>query len=135
MILFRQPHERAQLMRWLHSGPSGATTLAVKPETGDMVITGGCLNLSKAGLESVGGISATAVRARNLRGIAVKVTKGSTKLEVKYPVVEDDAVYSLTVQPSWLTMDSVTKKTREGFIVEFSAPAPEGGMIDWQLLR
>ncbi|MHB9026610.1 MAG: hypothetical protein ACYC7E_20960 [Armatimonadota bacterium] len=134
-LLFRQPHDRAQPIRWLYDAGTRATTLSVNPKTGTVEFAGGNLNLNKASLEKVGGLSATAVRARNLRGISVKVAEGSTTLTVTYPQVEADAAYSLTVQPSWMTMDCVTKKTATGFTVQFSAPAPAGATVDWQLIR
>lgn len=134
-ILFRQPHSRAQLLRWLQGAPSGATTLGVNPTTGALEIAGGNLSLNKAGIEKAGGLSATGVRARNLRGIAVPVPQGKTTLTVTFPLAEADAAYSLNVQPNWLTMDSVTQKTATGFSVQFSAAAPKGAVIDWQLIR
>ncbi|MHB9131698.1 MAG: hypothetical protein ACYDBB_11495 [Armatimonadota bacterium] len=134
-ILFSQPNNRAQIMRWLTNAPNGATTLTVSPDTGNMEIAGGCLSLNKAGLEKVGGISATATRAKNLRGINAIVTKGVNSLTVTFPQPEPDANYSLNVQPNWMTMDSVIRKGPKGFTVQFSVPAPEKAAIDWQLIR
>jgi hypothetical protein len=98
-------------------------------------IAGGNLSLNKGGLERVGGVSATATRARNLRGIAVPVPRGKTTLTITFPQAEADANYALTVQPTWMTMDCLTRKTATGFTVQFSVPAPAGAAIDWQLIR
>ncbi len=134
-ILFQQPHNRPQRLRWLHAGPNGATTLGVNPDTGALEVAGGHVSLNKAGLEKVGGLSATATRAANLRGIAVPVPRGQTTLTVTFPQPEADAAYSLTIQPTWMTMDCMTQKTATGFTVRFSTPAPAGAAIDWQLIR
>ncbi len=134
-ILFRQPNMRPQTMKWLHHDATASTTLAVSPATGDMKISGGDLSMAGAGLQEIAGVSATGTKAANLRGIDVKVAKDSKNAEIKFAKPEPDAQYSINVQPSWLTMDSVVKKAADGFTVEFSTPAPEGGKIDWQLIR
>jgi hypothetical protein len=133
-LLFRQPHGRPQPLRWLHADPDVATTLAVLPASGDMEITGGNLRVNGS-VQQVAGLSATRVPSHNLRGINVPVVKGSTLISVAFPKAEADAVYSLTVQPSWMTADCVTKKTAKGFQVQFATPAPASATIDWQLIR
>ncbi len=134
-ILFRQPNNRAQAMRWLHHEMTAATTLTVNPASGDLAIDGGNLRLSGAGVQQVSGVSATDIQAHNLRGIDVKVTRGSKGMVITYLQPEADAHYSMTVQPSWMTMACVTRKGKDGFTVQFSVPAPDGGTIDWQLIR
>ncbi len=134
-IRFAQPHNRPQPIRWVTNAPSGATTLTVRPDTGVMEIAGEGLSLEDTGLQQVGGVSATETAARNLRGIAVRIDAGAKRVTVKFARPEPDTTYSLTVQPSWVTMDGVTAKRKDGFTVEFSVAAPEGATIDWQLIR
>ena len=83
------------------------------------------------------GLSATATPARNLRGIDVAVPTGASSLAVEFPQdrLEVDARYSITVQPNWKTMDWVIRKSKEGFTVAFSEPAPRQARIDWQMIR
>ncbi|HEY3396952.1 MAG TPA: hypothetical protein VGM19_04760 [Armatimonadota bacterium] len=134
-MLFKQPHNRPQPIRWATTAPGGDTTLQVRPDTGIMEIHGAGVSLQSAGLQQVSGLSATATPALNLRGIAVPVAAGARRVTITFPQPEADAVYSLVVQPSWMTLDSVTRKTKTGFVVEFSAAPPAGGTVDWQLLR
>lgn len=73
--------------------------------------------------------------ARKLRGIDAAVTAGAGTVEVKFGHPEPDNLYSLCVQPNWLTATAVKEKRADGFRVEFAAPAPAGARIDWQLIR
>ncbi len=136
-ILFDQPGGNVQPIRWRRT-TGGTSALYVPPSgagAGDLVFEGGNLDLRNHGVKSMRGLSATDKPAKNLRGINVPVPPRAVTLNVKFAVPEADADYSLTVQPSWMTMDRVARKTADGFAVEFSQAAPASAMIDWQLIR
>ncbi len=130
-LQFEQPNERAQPILWSHAG--GQTALAVDPKSGDMAITGSALRI--ASVKGVGGLSATEISARNLRGVDVAVPEGARELTVRFDQPEADARYALNIQPNWLTQDAVVEKTATGFKVVFSGPASAGAALDWQLIR
>lgn len=130
-ILFEQPNQHAQPIKWRHA--NGETSLMVDPQTGDMRIKGSPLEV--AAVKQVHGISATAVAAQNLRGINIPVPKGATILEVKFPGPEPDEAYLVTVELGWLTAKAITRKTRDGFTVQFEKPAPQSARLDWLLIR
>jgi len=131
-ILFHQPTAE-QPIRW-HYGqeegrPPKRATLTVSRATGAMAFKGGGLCVEG------GGLSGSDTPARNLRGKNVKVEAGATEVAVAFPVAEADADYAVFVEQTWLTSRAVAKKAPEGFTVRFSAPAPEGGALDWMIVR
>ena len=130
-IRFDQPNGRAQPVKWRHL--EGETSLSVDPQTGDLAITGGALDVGAA--KGLHGLSATATAAANLRGINLPAPAGVHRLEVTFPTPEPDAAYAVAVQPNWLTADRLAAKTPAGFVVEFAEPAPAGAAIDWVLVR
>lgn len=130
-LLFEQPNQHEQPIKWLHE--KGETSLVVDPASGDMSVRGSALQIES--VKQLGGISATATGARNLRGINVAVPAGAREVAVKFATPEADAAYALHVQPNWLTQDAVKEKTATGFTVVFSTPANEGAAVDWQLVR
>jgi hypothetical protein len=50
-------------------------------------------------------------------------------------MIEPDSNYAVLVSPNWNTSVWITGKSTTGFIVNFSTPAPQGGMIDWFMIR
>lgn len=135
-ILFQQPNNRAQPMKWLHRGATGSTALAVSPVTGDMEISGGNLSMNGSGLQKMSGVSATETQAKNLRGINVAVQDGSKELKVLFERQEADGNYAVMVTCSWMTQYAVKDKTASGFTLVFGTAAPEkGGGFDWFLVR
>lgn len=133
-IVFRQPNDLPQPIRW-RNNVNGSSSLVVEPKTGDFVLQGGDVNVGGKTLKQVHGLSATATAAANLRGIDVPVKKGSTEVRVAFPTPEQDARYAVFVTPSWMTNLCVLRKTGQGFTVQFSAPAPKDGRLDWWLVR
>ncbi|MBN1864359.1 MAG: hypothetical protein JW808_05620 [Victivallales bacterium] len=134
-LLMDQRLNNPQPIVWKHDLSRRLTSLVANPLNGDLEIKGGNLNIEHAGLIKTCGISATEKKSSNLRGIGIAVPKDSTRVEVTFTTPEPDGDYSLNVQTNWFTMDRVTTKTANGFIVEFSAPAPGQSTIDWQLIR
>jgi len=133
-ILFGQPNGRAQAMQWV-TGPGTASRLIVPPATGDFTFSGGHLDLSGKSARRVTGLSATATTANNLRGINVEVKEGAQDLQVAFPDPEADAVYAVSVTPTWMTNLCVSAKKSDGFTVQFGTPAPPGAKVDWILVR
>jgi hypothetical protein len=138
------PVQEAALDLWQYDGnaktfqwrqPKGVARFHVDPKTSNFTFTGGQIDLQDRGAVRQGGLSATASPAHNLRGINLPVPKGAKELYVAFATPKTDAVYSLTVQPNWLTRDAVTEKKPTGFKVVFDTPADEGARIDWQLIR
>lgn len=41
--------------------------------------------------------------------------------------------YAVAITPSWNTTTSLERKTRKGFKILLSVPAPQGATIDWQV--
>ncbi len=135
-IRFDQPNGRPQPLIWQLARPNGRSTLTVDPQSGNFQLKGGAAaELTGVMVGPRGGISAGALPAHNLRGIAVPVPAATTRLDIAFPVPELDTAYSLVVQPTWFTMDRVVEKRLDGFTVEFSAPPSEAANLDWQLLR
>jgi hypothetical protein len=81
------------------------------------------------------GVSATGTPSRNLRGIDLSVPSRAVTLPVSFPVPEPDANYALHVDTNWFTDHKVTSKSANGFLVEFSQPAPSRATVDWMLIR
>jgi hypothetical protein len=130
-LMFTQPHGHAQPIKWMHE--SGESTLVVDPMSGDMKIRGS--DLDAAALKGTQGISGTEVRANNLRGIDVAVSKGAREITVQFEKPEADARYSISIAPGWLTAFAVTEKTAKGFKVAFAEAAAADARFDWQLIR
>ncbi len=130
-IRFEQPHGRPQPIEWRVEG-SEPRRLLVDPKTGDLGFNGG---VRAAALRLDGGLSAGDQPARNLRGISEPVAAGAAELEVRFPTPEADARYAVQVQPSWLTILAVDRKTAEGFVVRFAQPPASDGALDWLIVR
>ena len=133
-IIFRQPNGHPQPIRW-RNDVVGSSSLSVEPTTGDFVLTGGNVDLSGKGVEGLGGLSATEKPAANLRGINVPVPEGEGQLQLTFDRPEADALYAVSVTPSWMTNICVPDKTAEGFTVQFAEQAPQGARIDWVIVR
>lgn len=130
-LFFAQPNGHMQPIKWVTD--AGETSLVVDPASGDMRVRGSSLDVPK--VKGVGGLSATAVNANNLRGINSLVPNGKKTVTIRFVKPEPNDAYSINVQPNWLTRDAVTQKTVAGFTVVFSdAPGP-GARLDWQLIR
>lgn len=143
-VEIRGPVENAALDLWQYDGnvkavqwrnSSRIARLYADPATGNFVFSGGQLDLQDRGAVRQSGLSATDTPARNLRGIGTPTPAAAKRLEVQFPQPEPDGAYSVVVQPNWFTMDRVVKKRPDGFVVEFSEPAPEGATVDWQMVR
>jgi hypothetical protein len=135
-MMMEQRGDNFQPLSWLHHDSAETASFGVDPKSGRFAFQGGsAVDLGAAPIAKAGGLSATDVPARNLRGIGVKVPKGARSLDVKFERAEADGDYAMTVQPSWFTMDRTTAKAAQGFTVEFSEPAPENAVIDWVMVR
>lgn len=134
-LMFRQPKDRPQPIRWRTSTPAGSSSLQVDPVSGRLIYAGGDVDLSGGAVQGTTGLSATGTPAHNLRGINVAVEEGAYKLEVTFGRPEVDADYALSITPSWLTPLGVSEKTAQGFTVQFGTAAPKQARLDWVLVR
>ena len=132
-IDFRQPHGRTQPIRWFKT--RGVSTLSVPPESGDFEFSGGDIDVRGGSFKGAKGISGSEVPAVNLRGINVAVSTGTSRSEVSFPKRERDERYAVGVTPSWPTSVAVTRKSPQGFTVEFGSAAPRNGRYDWIMIR
>jgi len=133
-IVFRQPNGHAQAVRWRNDA-NGSSSLSVDPTTGTFVLTGGNVDVSHGSLQGVGGISASATPAANLRGIDVPVQAGATEMQVRFATPEADAAYAVAVTPTWLTTVCSPTRTEAGFTVQFGTPAPDDARVQWIMVR
>jgi hypothetical protein len=133
-ILFGQPHGRAQPVTWLYDDGKKEASLTVSPADGTMTFDGNGLAVP-GGLVQVGGLSATATPAANLRGIGLAVKAGSRERAVEFVKKEQDAAYAVFVQPSWLTRQAVIEQTPSGFTVQFETPPAKEEKMHWLLIR
>ncbi|MHB9023033.1 MAG: hypothetical protein ACYC7E_02500 [Armatimonadota bacterium] len=134
-LLFRQPNNRPQPIKWLYGDKSkNEATLTVSPTDGTMRYEGGGVALP-GGLVNVSGLSGTATKAQNLRGVNVPVPAGAQNLTVKFPRVEADDGYAVFLELSWLTNKAITQQTQEGFVVKFETPPPADAKLHWILVR
>jgi hypothetical protein len=133
-LLFRQPNGKPQPIKWRYDGGSKEASLMVSPKDGTMRFDGNGL-LLPGGVVNVGGLSATATMAKNLRGVNVPVTAGAKELVVKFPTPEADANYAVFLEQSWLTNRAVSAQTAEGFTVQFETPPAADGRLHWMLIR
>jgi pectate lyase-like protein len=95
-------------------------------------------------LATVGSISATAVKAANLRG-AITVRDLASSASVAFPQAEPDAAYFVSAIASGVggrpavgaTRVAVRDKTASGFVIALEAPPGAGSSvtIDWVLIR
>lgn len=131
-IRIAQPNKPAPIT-WMYDGGKKAANLSVD-QKGQLSFDGNGAYIA-GGLTTVGGISGTAVEARNLRGIGVPVAKGATTLAVKFPRPEQDANYAVFLETNWLSQRSITSRTPEGFSVTFASAPPEDAKLDWTLVR
>ncbi|MBI2191480.1 MAG: hypothetical protein HYU36_05800 [Planctomycetes bacterium] len=136
-ILFAQPNNRAQPIKWQYGAGENAqpkvASLTVAPDSGDFNFEGG--NLRANGFVVAAGLSAGKEPARNLRGKNVAVKAGETTIAVAFPVEEADAEYAVFIEQNWLSNRAVVKKESKGFTVQFERPAPEGARLDWMIVR
>lgn len=133
-IMFRQPNGHTQPIRW-RNDVVGSSSLSVEPKTGDFRLTGGNVDVGGKAVTSATGLSGTSTAALNLRGIDVPVPQGATEMQVKFPRPEADAVYAVSITPSWLTNLAVTAKAAEGFTVQFGTGAGAEAKVDWVIVR
>lgn len=68
-------------------------------------------------------------------GVAAPVTPSATTVTITLPRVEQNALYGVTVTPSWLTTVKVTAKTTTNFLVTFGTAAPVSAVIDYVTFR
>jgi hypothetical protein len=124
---------------WNYDKGSKEARLSVDAKTRDLIFDGGNIR-AKGGL--LGSISGTETPAKNRSGEA-RVPAESTTLDVKFTTAEADGNYAVFVQPNWVTQHAVTKRTAEGFTVEFKTPPPAeskpkvkfNASLQWTLVR
>jgi len=133
-LFFKQPNNRAQPIKWLYADSKKEAALTVSPDDGTLQYTGGALSVP-AGVTQVGGLSATNVKAQNLRGLKLPVKAGSKELAVRFPQPETDANYMVVLDLSWLTQHAVPTRTADGFTVQFATPPAQDGVLSWLLVR
>lgn len=84
----------------------------------------------------VRGLSSTATRAKNLRGITAPVAGAATFLDVTFAVAEADAQFGVYVSTRWNTTTWISNYSINGFRVNFGTAVPGGGsFIDWLIIR
>ena len=133
-MFFKQPNERAQPIRWAYEKGAKEAELTVSPKDGSMAIT--ATNVAvPGGLSKVGGLSGSEVKANNLRGLDLPIKAGAKEIAVKFATPETDAAYGLFVEASWMTMHVVSKRTAEGFTVEFSQAPAADAVVHWLVVR
>lgn len=154
-ILFQQPHSE-QPIKWHYAHPktdfddqkkTGITravsapattpqeaTLTVNRTTGEFQFEGRGLQAGGS-VSGVGGLSAGATPARNLRGKHIAVPVGKTSIDIRFPHAEADGDYAVFIEQSWLTNRAISNKTADGFTVTFADAAPKNATIDWMLVR
>ena len=136
-ILFAQPNNRSQPIKWRYGAEENTTpkvaSLTVAADSGDFNFEGGSLRTNGSVIAS--GLSADGEPARNLRGKNVMVKAGETTIAVAFRVEEADEDYAVFVEQNWITNRAVVKKEARGFAVRFEKPAPEGGRLDWMIVR
>jgi hypothetical protein len=70
-----------------------------------------------------------------IRGIKVPAVLGSSSYQISFTKAQPDDNYAVSVTPTWNTTIWVSNRTIAGFTVNFVTPAPEGGTIDWMIVR
>jgi hypothetical protein len=133
-IFFMQPNERAQPIRWGYDKGAKEAEMSVSPKDGTMSITATSVAVP-GGLSKVGGISGSDVKANNLRGLEQAVKAGQKEIVVKFANAEADAAYAPFVETNWMTMHVVSKRTAEGFTVEFSQAPAADTVMHWLIVR
>ena len=136
-ILFQQPN-REQPIKWYYGErergkPAPEATLTVSRENGDLSFKGGDARFS--GSLVAKGLSSDEKPARNLRGKNVAVKAGDTTVAVAFAVEEADGDYAVFVEQNWISNRAIVKKEAKGFTVQFEKPAPDGGTLDWMIVR
>ena len=136
-ILFKQPHDRAQPIKWLYGDGDGGrakvAALTVAPDSGDLDFVGGDARFSGSLL--AGGLSGGGLPARNLRGKNVAVKAGKTDVPIEFPVEETDGDYAVFVEQNWIGNRAIVNKGPRGFTVKFDKPTPPDASIDWMIVR
>ena len=135
-IAFRQPNGRAQPIRWSYGeAPARKTaSLTVSPADGTIRLEGNAV-AAPGGLAEVAGLSGSAVKANNLRGLNVPVKKGAKEVAVTFPTPEADANYAVFLESSFLSQRAITSRTPQGFTVQFETAPAADARIDWVLVR
>jgi hypothetical protein len=105
------------------------------------------VQMGRASLTEVKGLSASNVIAQNLRGINEHLDdnpratwadpKTRMKATIQFPLPERDDSYAIQVVPNWLTTVAATAKTNRDFTLQFGASAPQipPATVDWFLVR
>ena len=133
-VLFAQPNGRAQPVKWLYADGKKEASLTVSPADGTMRFDGNGLSVP-GGLAGVGGLSGSAVKAANLRGVGLPVKAGARELRIVFEKEEQDAAFAVFVQPGWLTRQAVTEQSEKGFTVSFDTPPAADAKLHWLLVR
>ncbi len=133
-MLFMQPHNRPQAIKWLYADGKKEASWTVSPTDGTMTFDGGGLS-APDGLANVRGVSGSDTKARNLRGINVPIPAGAKEFAVKFPKPEADAEYAVFLELTWLSDRAITRQTPDGFTVLFQTPPAAEGKLHWLLLR
>ncbi len=129
-ILFEQPHNRIQPIKWYYGATNAApktTSLSVSRETGEFNFSG---PISVTGLSADGKIP-----SRNLRGKDVAVKAGETRVTIAFPAEEADSSYAVFIEKNWLGDRAIAKKDTKGFTIQFEKPAPADATLDWMIVR
>jgi hypothetical protein len=134
-ILFTQPNNREQPIKWHYGDPEAppkVAALTVKHDTGELNFTG---DVRLGGSVVAKGLSADEKPARNLRGKNVPVKAGEMTVEVVFPVAEADEEYAVFVEQNWIGNRAIVKKEAKGFTIQFEKAAPENAKVDWMIVR
>jgi hypothetical protein len=130
-----QVQGRPQRITWI---PEHAPESALLVDgNGTFILAGNHVSLNRKGTILQSGLSATTTPAHNLSGVNVPVSKDAMELPVAFAPnpAEDDALYGIQVECSWVTPTAVTEKSTTGFKVLFGTKAPDGATLDWLLVR
>ncbi|MDP7076172.1 MAG: hypothetical protein QF890_03220, partial [Myxococcota bacterium] len=102
------------------------------PDDERIVVDAAGIDLSRQGTVRQARLSATAVPARDLRGIDVGVKKDARELETRFPnrSPESDFRYSVAMQPSWPTLDWVVDRADRKFGSSGFCVGPIGARTD-----
>lgn len=133
-ILFRQPNNRPQPIKWLYDGGKKTATLTVSPTNGVMKFDGGGIAVP-GGLINLKGLSGTATQANNLRGINIPVPADAKEFTVVFPKAEPDAEYAAFVELNWLSAQVITEQTPAGFRIAFATPPGKNAKLHWIIVR
>ena len=85
-------------------------------------------------VESAAGVGLN-LKADFANAAILPVQPKATTYRVKFTKPEADGDYAVFVDQSWVAGRSITQKTADGFVITFSAPAPETATLDWMIVR